>query len=112
MPREHVIHGAVAPANAPHTKASEQAPMNAEDDVYYRTETARVLAELVRPQLPQAGAHQRDVLLWAFLLRAIQTHLYVHACTRLYCLKNRSSCRFFFPWKARLGHKFSNSTVW
>ena len=86
--------------------------MNAEDDVYYRTETARVLAELVRPQLPQAGAHQRDVLLWAFLLRAIQTHLYVHACTRLYCLKNRSSCRFFFPWKARLGHKFSNSAVW
>ena len=31
--------------------AVEQANMNAEDDVYYRTETARVHAELVRLDL-------------------------------------------------------------
>ena len=63
--------------------------MNAEDDVYYRTETARVLAELVRPILPEDETRRREVLLWAFLLRCVQTLLYVHACTQLYGLKNR-----------------------
>ena len=26
----------------------------------------------------------------------MQTLLYIHACTPVYCLKNRASCRFFF----------------
>ena len=72
---------------------------NAEDDVYYKAEMARIIAELVRP-LPLSNTTsemERDHNLWAFLLRAIQTHLYIHACTPLYCLKNRASCRFFFP---------------
>ena len=60
--------------------------MNAEDDVYYRTETARVLAELVRPLAPGDTADQRQYLLWAFLLRSIQTQLYIHACTDVYCI--------------------------
>ena len=72
--------------------------LNKEDDVYYRTETARVLAELVRPILPADEAQRRQVLLWAFLLRSLQTLLYIHACTNQYCLKNRARCRFFFPW--------------
>ena len=93
--------------------AGRAAPdMNPEDDVYYRTETARVLAELVRP-LPSTGAepqHNRDVLLWGFLLRSIQTHLYIHACTPLYCLKNRATCRFFFPWKEQPQQQYDECT--
>ena len=61
--------------------------MNAEDDVYYRTETARVNAELVRLDLDQEFRWPRHTLLWAFLLRAVQTLLYIHVCTVLYCLK-------------------------
>ena len=71
--------------------------MNAEDDVYYRTETARVNAELIRLDLSQEFRWPRETLLWAFLLRAIQTLLYIHACTTRYCLKNRESCRVFLP---------------
>ena len=84
--------------------------MNAEDDVYYRTETARVLAELVRPILPVEDARSREVLLWAFLLRCVQTLLYIHACTQLYCLKNRVSCRFFFPWEQQEEQQYDENT--
>ena len=79
--------------------AHSAAPMNKEDDVYYRTETARVNAELVRPLRWEATPRGRTLLLWAFLLRAKQTLLYIHACTASYCLHMRSSCRFFFPWE-------------
>ena len=72
--------------------------MNAEDDLYYRTETARVLAELVRPLPCDSTARGRDQLLWVCLLRCVQTHLYVHSCTALYCLHKRATCRVFFPW--------------
>ena len=55
---------------------AEQTNMNAEDDVYYRTETARVHAELVRLDLSVELLHPRETLLWAFLCRAMQ-----HCCT-------------------------------
>ena len=67
--------------------------MNAEDDVYYRTETARVHAELVRLDLSVELRYLRETLLWAFLCRAVQTLLYIHACTPVYCLTNRAACR-------------------
>ena len=41
--------------------------------------------------------YPRETLLWAFVCRAVQTLLYIHACTPVYCLTNRASCRFFFP---------------
>ena len=72
--------------------------MNAEDDVYYRTETVRVHAELVRLDLSVKLRYPRETLLWAFLCRAVQTLLYIHACTPVCCLKKQSLCRFFFPW--------------
>ena len=90
--------------------AAENPAMNAEDDVYYRTETARVHAELVRLDLTDVLKHPRETLLWAFLLRAIQTHLYIHACTPLYCLKNRRSCRFFFPWPEQQQQQYCETT--
>ena len=55
--------------------AGKDAPMNAEDDVYYRTETVRVHAELVRLDLSVQLRYPRETLLWAFL------------CTPVYCLK-------------------------
>ena len=81
-----------------------------EDDVYCRTEVARVLAELVRPLPAEDGAHAREVLLWSFLLRAIQTHMYIHSCTPLYCLKNRATCRFFFPWPQQPEQQYDETT--
>jgi len=81
-----------------------------EDDVYYKFEVARVLAQLVRPRRVAPGPRARDILLWGFLLRTIQTHLYVHSCTPLYCLKNRSSCRFFFPWPEQGEQQFDETT--
>ena len=75
---------------------AEQTNMNAEDDVYYRTKTARVHAELVRLDLSVELLHPRQTLLWAFLCCAVQTLLHIHACTPIYCLKNKASCRFFF----------------
>ena len=69
--------------------------------MYYHSEIARVNAELVRPVLPADMTTQKDegyeLLLWSFLLRTIQTRLYIHRCTQKYCLFNRRSCRFFFP---------------
>ena len=94
----------------PPTLSSKEA--NAEDDVYYKAEMARIIAELVRP-LPLAsttGEKEREQNLWAFLLRAIQTHLYIHACTPLYCLKNRASCRFFFPWPEQRLQQYDETT--
>ena len=84
--------------------------MNAEDDVYYHTETARVNAELVRLDLDQDFRWPRLTLLWAFLLRAVQTLLYIHACTVRYCLKNSASCRFFFPWPEQEEQQYCETT--
>ena len=84
--------------------------MNTEDDVYYRSEVARVNAELVRPVRWEANARGRDMLLWAFLLRAQQTLLYIHACTALYCLHMRASCRFFFPWPEQQEQQYDETT--
>ena len=84
--------------------------MNAEDGVYYRTETARVLAELVRPLPCTDTGHERERLLWAVLLRALQTQLYIHSCTALYCLHKRATCRFFFPWKEQAHQQYDENT--
>ncbi len=91
-------------------KAAGSPPMNTEDDVYHRTETARVHAELVRLRLDEPLLHPRMTLLFAFLLRAKQTLLYIHSCTSLYCMKNRSSCRFFFPWPEQLEQQYCETT--
>ena len=71
---------------------------------------ARVCAELVRPLPATDGLGAREMLLWSFLLRAIQTHLYIHSCTPLYCLRNRGSCRFFFPWPEQPEQQYDEST--
>ena len=34
----------------------------------------------------------------------------MHACTSLYCLKNRAKCRFFFPWPEQKEQQFCDTT--
>ena len=59
---------------------SKAALLNAED----------VHTEPVRLDVSQDRAYPRWTLLWAFRCRALQTQLYIHACTPLYFLKNQS----------------------
>ena len=44
------------------------------------------------------GGYDLGCLRIAALVRAVQTKLYLHTCSPRYCLQDRSSCRFFFPW--------------
>ena len=71
-----------------------------EDNMYHQAEMARVETEMVRPFVagPAWGGYGWQHLRIAGLARIIQTRLYLHSCTTTYCLKNRSTCRFFFPW--------------
>jgi hypothetical protein len=60
-----------------------------------------VIAELVRPQIAAGNnwsGWDVDKMRIAFLARSVQTRLpYIHNCSSMYCLRNRTSCRFFFP---------------
>ncbi len=83
-----------------------------EDHPYYVAEVARVNAELVRPALDWDAPPDRvrKQLCWAFLLRTIQTRFYLHSCTMRYCLHNRTTCRFHFPWPEQMEQQFDEGT--
>ena len=66
----------------------------------------RVNAELARPYLGKElcspwNGYDREKLLVAWLTRAVQMRLYLHECSKRYCLKDRNTCRHFFPWPAQ-----------
>jgi len=94
-----------APGNDPRQRPLTQKPTPLEkpqhDNIYHDAHVGEMTAELVRPKISAAdawGGWNIDKMRIAFLARAVQTRLpYVHSCSSLYCLKNRSSCRFFFP---------------
>ena len=76
-----------------------------EDNMYHHAEVARVVTEMVRPHVPDpsegglpCGGFCSSHLRIAGLARIIQTKLYLHQCSTKYCLQNRTTCRFFFPW--------------
>ena len=76
-----------------------------EDNMYHNAEVARVSTEMVRPHVPDPsegglpwGGFSSSHLRVAGLARIIQTKLYLHQCSTKYCLQNRTTCRFFFPW--------------
>ena len=81
-----------------------------------RLHTAHVgpmVAEMVRPDVTGQGWGGYDVekLRIAGLARAIQTRLpYLHHCNPVYCLKDRPSCRFFFPWPYQPHQCFDENT--
>ena len=75
----------------------------------------RVNAELVRPFLGHAPAapwngYDRDKLLMAYLARAVQTRIYIHECGGRYCLKDRCTCRFFYPWPEQPQTQYDENT--
>ena len=82
------------------TVAPLEGPMYQEDNMYHKAKVARVVAEMARPFVRGArwGGYGYEHLRIAKLARAIQTRLYLHNCSTKYCLQNRSTCRFFFPW--------------
>ena len=68
------------------------------DTVYQQAYVGPITAEMVRPDVrgPNWGGYDVEKLRIAGLARAIQMRLpYLHHCSSLYCLKNRSTCRFF-----------------
>ena len=70
-----------------------------EDNMYQNADVARAVTEMVRPFVrASAGGVPWGGFGWphlrvAGLARIIQTKLYLHQCSRKYCLQNRTSCR-------------------
>jgi hypothetical protein len=94
-----------APGSEPRQRPVGQTvePLNAKqhDHVYHQAHVGKITGEMVRPDVAgdNWGGYTFEMLRIAGLARAVQTRLpYLHSCTPLYCLKNRSACRFFFPW--------------
>ena len=56
------------------------------------------------------GGYTLHRLRIAALVRAIQTKFYLHSCSPRYCLQNRSSCRFFFPWPRQPQQQYDENT--
>ena len=74
-----------------------------EDNMYFHNRVARIWTECVRPYVKsdddtKYGGFDYVTLRFTGLARVIQSRTYLHQCNIRYCLHNRSSCRFFFPW--------------
>lgn len=74
-----------------------------EDSIYQLADIARVAGEMPRPDVSSTsvpwGGYDYDSLRVAGLARSVLIRLgYCHVCSPNYCLLNRSTCRFFFPW--------------
>ena len=80
--------------------------------MYHRAEMARVTAEMVRPDVSggQWGGYDVEKMRIAGLARAIQSRLLLHVCSPKYCLQDRSTCRFFFPWPYQPHQCYDNNT--
>ncbi len=88
------------PRQRPLDQKVEPLRQKQEDSVYQHAHVGLITGEMVRPDVSGEhwGNYDAEKLRIAGLARAIQTRLpYLHSCTPLYCLKNRSACRFFFP---------------
>ena len=72
--------------------------------MYHAVKIGRIVTEMVRPSVKgivdrrRYGGWDYERLRIAGLARCIQTKMALHSCTTKYCLKNRTTCRFFFPW--------------
>ena len=83
-----------------------------EDNVYHKAEVGRISTEMARPSVkgPHWGGYDFAKLRVAGLARAVQSRLYLHSCSHKYCLQNRSSCRFFFPWPYQPQQQYDDNT--
>ena len=73
------------------------------DNLYHHAEVGEIRTEMVRPCVASVdgfgwGGFNVEKLRITGLARTIQSRLYLHSCSAKYCLQNRSTCRFFFPW--------------
>ena len=106
----------VVPGDKPKQRPADQhvdaLPKPHEDDMYHTAEMARVTAEMVRPNVSGAnfGGYDVDKLRIAGLARTIQSRLLLHCCNIKYCLKDRSACRFFFPWPCQPHQCYDENT--
>ena len=92
------------PGTEPRQRPLDQT-VKQEDNVYQHAEVGPITAEMVRPDVSgiRWGGYDLEKLRIAGLARAVQMRLpYTHVCSAFYCLKNRSSCHFFF----RVGLRF------
>ena len=83
------------------------------DNVYQHAHVGQISAEMVRPDVTGEawGGYDVEKLRMAGLARAVQMRLpYLHHCNPAYCLKDRSSCRFFFPWPYQPYQCFDENT--
>jgi len=83
-----------------------------EDTMYHYSEVARIVTDMVRPYVAGAswGGFGSLQLRIAGLARIIQSKLYLHQCSTKYCLQNRSTCRFFFPWPYQPQQQYDANT--
>ena len=98
IPREAV---GTQPCQRPRNQKVSPLAVYQEDNCYHRVQMGKVMTEMVRPSTSgegHGGFNDYTKLRMAGLARAIQTKLYLHSCSKKYCLQNRSTCRFFFPW--------------
>ena len=90
------------PKQRPLSSPQMQSPHKIQHDSCYQlAEMGRVSAEMPRPTVTHGdwGGYDAEMLRIASLARTILIRLkYLHICSPVYCLKDRSSCRFFFPW--------------
>ena len=91
------------PKQRPLTHTPMRLEADQEDSVYQLSELARISAEMPRPDVSSEGVKwggfDWDTLRIAGLARAVLVKLnYLHVCTPAYCLLNRATCRFFYPW--------------
>ena len=63
-----------------------------EDEMYHHAYVGRVVTEMVRPSVPgpNYGGFNYEKLRIVGLARHIQTRIYIHSCSPVYCLKGRS----------------------
>ena len=80
--------------------------------MYHCAEVGRIVTEMVRPFVKgeNFGGFGWQQLRVAGLARIIQTRLYLHTCSTKYCLQNRSTCRFFFPWPEQPQQQYDANT--
>ena len=90
----------VEPRQRPTTQKVDPLPVHQHDHVYQAAHVGPMVAELVRPDVSGEnwGGYDLERLRVAGLARAVQTRLpYLHHCSPLYCLNNRTQCRLFLP---------------
>jgi hypothetical protein len=87
-----------------------------EDSIYQLSEIARISGEMPRPNVANTdglswGGFDCGTLRITGLCRSVLIKLnYHHVCTPAYCLKNRATCRFFFPWPKQPHQVYDENT--